>query len=293
MDYSEETHHDVLVRNTTIQFCLSIQQSLGFKGEFNSRTFSGKFAWLVLQLRNITILISMAANLNVPGGINGGDKTSPLEDPEVIQSLTGSVRWVLDLVAWLTNTLIELPKTNPSIDLTSPNMSLPDLLAHLHLTNTVSLHFLLSSSSRGFLTAICRRLQHIDYIARRAMNIHPQTNTPNSNPSVPIPGPISPALRSAYTQIATLTANSILKIKTVETLLSSLSVLIKTAYASHNPSLSGTSYEPSPSLSSCLPKEQPSLLSPLPLNTPPHRFPRRRKSPQRPRNQDGLRRLLP
>jgi hypothetical protein len=81
MDYSEESHHDVLVRNTTIQLCLCIQNSLGFKGEFNPRTFSGKFAWLVLQLRNIVVLVTMAANLNVPQGGPNSDKTSPLEDP--------------------------------------------------------------------------------------------------------------------------------------------------------------------------------------------------------------------
>lgn len=78
-DYSEETHHDVLVRNTTIQLHLCIQNSLGFKGEYNARTFSGKFAWLVLQLRNIVVLVTMAANLNVPGPHN--EKQSPLEDP--------------------------------------------------------------------------------------------------------------------------------------------------------------------------------------------------------------------
>lgn len=80
-DYSEEPHHDTLVRNTTIQLCLCIQNSLGFKGEFNPRTFSGKFAWLVLQLRGIVVLVTMAANLNLPPGPNSTDKTSPLEDP--------------------------------------------------------------------------------------------------------------------------------------------------------------------------------------------------------------------
>jgi mediator of RNA polymerase II transcription subunit 16 len=86
MDYTEETHHDVLVRNTTIQLCLCIQNSLGFKGEFNARTFSGKFAWLVLQLRNIVVLVTMAANLNVPQGGPNSDKTSPLEDPGCLPS---------------------------------------------------------------------------------------------------------------------------------------------------------------------------------------------------------------
>ncbi|KAN0117358.1 mediator of RNA polymerase-like protein II transcription subunit 16 [Hyaloscypha variabilis] len=245
MDYSEESHHDVLVRNTTIQLCLCIQNSLGFKGEFNSRTFSGKFAWLVLQLRNIVVLVTMAANLNVPQSGPESDKKSPLEDPEVINSLAGSVRWVLDLLAWLTDTLLSLPTTLPStIDLTkASNLSLPDLLAHLHSTNTISLHLLLSSPTRGFLTAICRRLQHLDYIARKAI-VYPGANSPNpqmaNQNSQHQPTAPSPALRAAYWQIASLTSGTILRIKTIETLLGSLASLIKTAYASNQPPLSGS-----------------------------------------------------
>jgi mediator of RNA polymerase II transcription subunit 16 len=81
VDYSEETHYDVLIRNTTIQLCLCIQNSLGFNGEFSPRTFAGKFAWLVLQLRNIVVLVTMAANLNVPNPQNPNEKQSPLDDP--------------------------------------------------------------------------------------------------------------------------------------------------------------------------------------------------------------------
>ncbi|KAL2067489.1 hypothetical protein VTL71DRAFT_1914 [Oculimacula yallundae] len=237
LDYAEETHHDVLVRNTTIQLCLCVQNSLGFKGRFKPRTFAGKFSWLVLQLRNIVVLVTMAANLHLPGGPNGNDRTSPLEDPEVIISLAGSVRWVLDLMAWIIDTLTTLPSTlPPNIDLSSTSsLSLPDLLAYLHSTNTVSLHLLLSSPSRGFLTAILRRLQHLDYITRKAIN-HTQSSPNPQNTPTSLP----PALKAAYLQIATVTTTSILKIKTIETLLSSLSSSIKNAYASANPPLSGS-----------------------------------------------------
>ena len=81
LDYSEEQHYDVLIRNVALQLCLSIQNSLGFRGQFNSRTFPGKLSWLVLQLRNIVVLVTMAANLNVREGPNPSDKTSPLDDP--------------------------------------------------------------------------------------------------------------------------------------------------------------------------------------------------------------------
>lgn len=56
-----------------------MQQSLGFKGDYNPRTFSGKFAWIVLQLRNIVVVVTMAANMKVKGP--NGEPASPLEDP--------------------------------------------------------------------------------------------------------------------------------------------------------------------------------------------------------------------
>ncbi|KAI9644713.1 Mediator of RNA polymerase II transcription subunit 16 [Ciborinia camelliae] len=237
VDYSEESHYDVLIRNVTIQLCLSIQNSLGFKGDFSPRKFTGKFSWLVLQLRNIVVLVTMAANMKVPGPTN--EKTStPLDDPEVISALAGSVRWVLDLMAWITDTLLELPSTLPSnISVTNPTkLSLPGLLTHLHATNNICLHLLLSSPTRGFLTAICRRLQHLDYVARKAIATSTHAQNQPGGPGQQI---ISPALRTAYVQIANLTNNSIVRIKIFETLLSSLTSSIKSAYANHKPPLSG------------------------------------------------------
>jgi mediator of RNA polymerase II transcription subunit 16, fungi type len=149
-------------------------------------------------------------------------------------------------MAWAIDTLVTLPTTlPPTIDLTkASNLPLPELLAHLHSTNTISLHILLSSPTRGFLTAICRRLVHLDYIARKAITYPGANNTPNpQNPNQNTQhqtSSVSPALRAAYMQIATLTSNSILRIKTFETLLASLASLIKNAYASHNPPLSGS-----------------------------------------------------
>jgi mediator of RNA polymerase II transcription subunit 16 len=176
---------------------------------------------------------------------------------EVINALAGSVRWVLDLMAWLTDTLLTLRTTVPSsIDLTNvSSLSLPNLLAHLRSTNTISLHLLLSSPTRGFLTAICRRLAHLDYIARKAIvqtipvhSASSATNTPITQNGTPNPNnpqghqvpSLSPALRAAYMQIATLTSNTILRIKTFETLVASLTSHIKTAYSTHSPPLSGS-----------------------------------------------------
>jgi mediator of RNA polymerase II transcription subunit 16 len=140
-------------------------------------------------------------------------------------------------MAWIVDSLFEFPNTLPSsMDLADPTTySLSDLLTQLHSKNTISLHLLLTSSTRGFLTAICRRLAHIDYIARKAMmqssqaQSNTQANTPANQQSAQ---GLSPALRSAYEQIALLTSAPMLKISTFETLLSSLTAQVKEAYPS-------------------------------------------------------------
>lgn len=77
VDYSEEAHHDQLVRNVHMQLCLSIMNHLGFKGEFQPRSFGGKFAMLALNVRNIVILITIASNTP----LNLKEKLSPLDEP--------------------------------------------------------------------------------------------------------------------------------------------------------------------------------------------------------------------
>lgn len=77
VDYSEEPHHDQLVRNNNLQLCLSILNHLGFRGELQPRSFGGKFAMLALNIRNIVILITIANNTPM----NMRDKFNPLDEP--------------------------------------------------------------------------------------------------------------------------------------------------------------------------------------------------------------------
>lgn len=77
VDYSEESHHDKLVRNSHLQMCLSITNHLGFHGQYKARAFGSKFATLALNARNIVILITIASNTPM----NIREKMSPLDDP--------------------------------------------------------------------------------------------------------------------------------------------------------------------------------------------------------------------
>lgn len=77
VDYSEEAHHDQLVRNIHLQFVMSLLNHFGFRGEFRPRSFNSKFAMLGLNIRNVVVLITVASNspMNM-----AKDKWTPLDE---------------------------------------------------------------------------------------------------------------------------------------------------------------------------------------------------------------------
>lgn len=80
MDFSEESHHDNLVRNPSVQLCLSIQNSFGFNGDSKTRDFAAKCGWIGLQTRNCVVLMTMATSMKVPTDATQTKKISGLED---------------------------------------------------------------------------------------------------------------------------------------------------------------------------------------------------------------------
>ena len=80
VDYSEESHHDTLIRNPSVQLCLTVQNSLGFNGDTQSRSFGAQIAWISLQARNCIVLMTMASNMKVPDP-GPQKRIAILEDP--------------------------------------------------------------------------------------------------------------------------------------------------------------------------------------------------------------------
>lgn len=78
VDYSEESHHDHLVRNMQLLLVMSILNHFGFRGDFQRRSFNGKFTMLSLNIRNIIILITLASNSPLSPM---KEKISPLDEP--------------------------------------------------------------------------------------------------------------------------------------------------------------------------------------------------------------------
>lgn len=96
VDYSEESHHDKLVRNHHLQMCLSILAHLGFNGQYKARAFCSKFSTLALNARNIVILITIASNTSP----NIREKISPLDEPGAFTSSLFGPQYLSRLRNW-------------------------------------------------------------------------------------------------------------------------------------------------------------------------------------------------
>ena len=226
VDYSEESHHEQLVRNSLLQLCLSILNHLNFRGDFKPRSLDGKFALLALSVRNIFVVITVATN--TPMGFK--EKLNPLDDPEVVDAVTGCAKWGLSLLAWITDSLFQL-LDDPEITamLTDPKR-FPELAKRLHSKNDVSLQLLLCSSTRGFLSAACRRLMNVETVSNRAAQYYEthaqqQAQDPSAGGARP-----HPALYQAYQRMVRAFSSSLVKVSEFERLLSELSSDIQAAY---------------------------------------------------------------
>ena len=77
VDYSDESPSDQLIRNSQMQVCFSVLHHLGWKGEYQPREFSSKLTLIMLNLRNIVIVITIA-HTNTSALKGAG---TPMDDP--------------------------------------------------------------------------------------------------------------------------------------------------------------------------------------------------------------------
>ncbi|KAF6814593.1 mediator of rna polymerase ii transcription subunit 16 [Colletotrichum sojae] len=226
VDYSEDTHHDSLVRNSSLQMCLSILNHLGYKGMFQPRSFGGKFAMLALNARNVVILITIASNTPV----NVRERLSPLDEPEVVDALSGCAKWCNYLLSWLTDSLFALLDDPQFLALLTPHR-FSEMSAYLQSRSDVSLHLLLCSSTRGFLSAVCRRITHLESLSNRAIEFY-ERKAAEGDTSVQAVKAVKSmqALYKVYQKMNRYTSSSLIKVHEFDRLLTLLNNDIRTAY---------------------------------------------------------------
>ena len=89
----------------------------------------------------------------------------------MVDALSGCARWSLDLLSWLSSCLFSLMAEPKFMKLLVPSR-FGEMTRYLQERNDVSLHLLLCSSTRGFLSAVCRRLLHLDALSSRALEFY-------------------------------------------------------------------------------------------------------------------------
>ncbi|KAI0117720.1 RNA polymerase II mediator complex subunit Sin4 [Nemania sp. FL0031] len=225
VDYSEDVPHDHLIRNQHLQFCFSIFNHLGWNGEFKSRHFRSKLSTLALSLRNTVILVSLASS--APSAVRAA--SSPLDEPEVVNSLAGCARWSVDFLGWLCDALFGLlddPKFMSFLSQANQTtQQLVNMTRYLHTKNEIALHLVLCSSTRHLISAVCRRVGLLDSYAARALAWYSsRKEVPDTNSSR------HAALHAAYRKIHRYTSSALIKADEFDKFLVNLATDIRAAY---------------------------------------------------------------
>lgn len=109
-----------------------------------------------------------------------------------------------------------------------------EIAPYLHDKNNIALHFLLSSSTRGFLSAVCRRLGHLEALSTRAIEFYRrQSATADQSTS----SKAAPQLQQAYQRMQHVTSSGLVKVAEFEKLLTQLGADIRQTYQAVLPSL--------------------------------------------------------
>lgn len=144
----------------------------------------------------------------------------------MVEALAGCAKWSIDLLSWLADSLFSLLDDSKFTALVREPSKFAAVSAYLQEKNDVALHLLLCSSTRGFLVAVCRRLQHLDALGNRVIGFwetQAQQGQADSKTS-------NLALHRAYQRMQQITSSSLVKAQDFEKLLTQLGNDIRSTY---------------------------------------------------------------
>lgn len=152
---------------------------------------------------------------------------------EVVEALAGELKWSLDLLAWILDCLFELMSNAKFME--NLNGKFSSALEFLAERNDVALHLLLSSGTRSFLSALCRRIAHLDGISGRAVDFYRQQAAEAEQSGMArLP---SGQLQQAYQRMQQVTSGGLVPVAAFKKMLNTLGHDIKQAYALYLPAM--------------------------------------------------------
>jgi mediator of RNA polymerase II transcription subunit 16 len=163
----ENTRQQMTVlKEPVVPRVLSAQLSLGTDPVTGRRDFSGQYAYIFLNLRHIGTALAHTIS----------QKDLSRISPEAVHSLRPLVRWSIDLIISIVDTLVELKRNHPSTSSTTYTHS---WTTHISRTSSPHLHLLLASFSRALLRFqvawIGKYLQLINHILPRLSTLQQRT----------------------------------------------------------------------------------------------------------------------
>lgn len=145
----------------------------------------------------------------------------------MVNALSGCAKWSLDLLSWLTDGLFSLRNDPKFMEILQDNRSFTEMTNYLKSKNDVCFNLLLCSSTRCFLSAICRRLAHLQAIGNKAMQYWDSRST--SNATEPLNEP-QRELHKAYLRLQRRASTTLIKVDEFDKLLTSLSADVRQTY---------------------------------------------------------------
>ncbi|KAG0639827.1 mediator complex, subunit Med16 [Tuber brumale] len=176
MDFATESPSERLFRNPLLQRCLSLQNSLDFRGERVNKRLSGKLAWATLHLRVASVAFALTFNnpqrqgqggsAGAASGSSSGSTSSDIDlRPEALQTLLGLVRWLMDIMSLTISDLFELAKATKN-----HTSDLAYIRKKVISGNSPALFLALSSAPRALLRYNCRSLRGLETTAGKHLS---------------------------------------------------------------------------------------------------------------------------
>ncbi|KAK3045017.1 hypothetical protein LTS18_014774, partial [Coniosporium uncinatum] len=214
---SEESQKNAigLIREPKLHKLLSAQHVFGL-GPRMRRTLSSKLAYMVLNVRNSTFIVSVSFrhDVNVKA--------------DTMASLIGMVQWSLDFMIYLLQELQLLARHLCSSSSSSPNDSadshLPTLQRFIETTNSPALFMLLASIPRVFLRLWTRPLRHGYIHTTNGLKVASTSTSSSTTPD-------ATAARQSFSRMLAVYNATPLPIPQFENLLQDLDKSVQHTYA--------------------------------------------------------------
>lgn len=139
----------------------------------------------------------------------------------------------MDLICWLADSLFCLLDDSKFQKLLT-QQTFSEMTPYLVAKNEVAMHMVLSSSIRGLLSAVCRRMTHLHNISQRAILFYERNQSNANDANVPSGqrGASQPlSLRQAYQKMMRCTSTSLIDVPKFDELLTTLGADIRKKYS--------------------------------------------------------------